>query len=269
MYKRYGSLLHSCCSSARSISMIHMLVTALMLSAWGSVACSKQPTNETTNHTPAANQSATPAGSPITLPAQVTEEAKNPLPDLVAAAAAGKPLYQANCALCHGDTGESDGPASASFNPKPTILTKGDVTTDPDGKLFLVTKNGKGKMPPMKKMTDEQIWQVVAYVRTLAQKEIVSNVAGIDFPRSSLPSPENSSREQNLRAFFCAAKPQPFLFLFQQQLPDQMDSGFHCSKALGRVRPQPHRRKRTLNDVACSQVSPVLAGIFVEVQQAH
>ena len=130
----------------------------LALSSW---ACSQPPANEAGKQAGAA---------PPVLPAQVSKETKNPLPDLAAAAAVGKPLYQAHCALCHGETGQSDGPASASYDPKPAALTTGAAAAQTDGELFLVTKNGKGKMPPTKRLTDEQIWQVVSYVRTLAQK---------------------------------------------------------------------------------------------------
>jgi hypothetical protein len=58
---------------------------------------------------------------------------------------------------------------------KPVDLTTGKTPTDPDGELFLVIKNGKLNgdkliMPPVKDLTNEQIWQVVAYLRTLAKK---------------------------------------------------------------------------------------------------
>ena len=107
--------------------------------------------------------------------AVVTETTKIPLGDLQAAASAGKPLYAIHCAACHGDAGKADGIASASLPAKPADLTTGEPISAPDGKLFLVIKNGKmreGKftMAPVKKLTDEQVWQVVAFVRTLSQK---------------------------------------------------------------------------------------------------
>lgn len=105
----------------------------------------------------------------------VTKTTKNPLTDLKAAAESGKLLYAANCVMCHGDSGKGDGAAGGSLAAKPTDLTSVEVTGDPDGEIFLVIKEGKltdGKivMPPARRLTDEQIWEIVAYTRTMALK---------------------------------------------------------------------------------------------------
>jgi mono/diheme cytochrome c family protein len=114
----------------------YLLVLALLLIVIGSMACSTAPPEKPRN-------------------------------DLAAAATAGKPLYEKNCAFCHGATGASDG----TFEPKPPRIDSGEVLQDTDDEIFLVIKNGKGKaMPAMKRLTDEEIRQIVAFVRTLAKK---------------------------------------------------------------------------------------------------
>ncbi len=143
------------------LRVAHVLMFALLLILLGCMACSS-PAPETV-----ASKVAEAVATPVALPAEVTKETKNPLTDLAAASAKGKPLYDQNCAFCHGATGASEG----LFEPKPPTLNAGDVTQDPDGEIFLTIKNGKGKsMPAQKRLTDEQIWQVTAYTRTLAKK---------------------------------------------------------------------------------------------------
>ncbi len=169
MRKNFEAMLNWLEARAEAISVPYLLAAALLLIVLGSASCSAPATpKDTSLASPAAVSR--PANTAVALPVKVTAETRNPLPDLAAAAAAGTPLYQANCAYCHGDTGAGEGPAGPSFNPIPTHLAKGAILNDPDGKVFLALKNGKGKMPAMKKMTDEQMWQVVAYVRTLAKQ---------------------------------------------------------------------------------------------------
>jgi mono/diheme cytochrome c family protein len=90
---------------------------------------------------------------------------------------AGKAKYDANCVGCHGATGKGDGPAAAALNPKPGNFTDGKaMKTFSDKFLFDIIKDGgvsQKKSPIMpassKKLSDKDISDVVAYIRSLAK----------------------------------------------------------------------------------------------------
>ena len=89
---------------------------------------------------------------------------------------AGKAKYDANCVGCHGATGKGDGAAAAALNPKPQDHTDGKIMNAlTDKYLFDIIKDGGAAMkkaPFMpasnKKLSDQEIWDVVAYIRSLA-----------------------------------------------------------------------------------------------------
>lgn len=89
---------------------------------------------------------------------------------------AGKAKYDANCIGCHGATGKGDGAAAAALNPKPQDHTNGKVMNAlTDKYLFDIIKQGgkaMQKAPIMpaanKKLTDQDISDMVAYIRSLA-----------------------------------------------------------------------------------------------------
>ena len=105
----------------------------------------------------------------------VTDSTPNPLPDLEKAAIDGKRLFLSNCAICHGHEGLGDGPSRSTLIAQPANLTIDPVASYSDGKTFLSIRlgkivNGRITMPPVDKMTDEQIWKTIAYLRTLTKK---------------------------------------------------------------------------------------------------
>jgi len=83
--------------------------------------------------------------------------------------AKGRALYEANCIACHGRTGVP--PPGLNLNPYPLDLTV-HVPQHPDGQLYRFIANGipGTAMPAWKEqgMTDEEIWHLVNYLRTLA-----------------------------------------------------------------------------------------------------
>ena len=90
---------------------------------------------------------------------------------------AGEAIYAQYCASCHGARGGGDGPISASLTPKPAKHGDGSYMNPLSNEhLFKVVKEGGpsvGKSPMMAalggSLSDEQIRDVVAFVRTLAE----------------------------------------------------------------------------------------------------
>lgn len=91
---------------------------------------------------------------------------------------AGRELYQVNCATCHGPEGKGDGPAAAALPVQPANLADAEMMAEAsDG--FLYWRISQGMMSPgMEKsgmpafghmLSEEQIWQIISYVRTLSE----------------------------------------------------------------------------------------------------
>ena len=88
----------------------------------------------------------------------------------------GKMLYLTKakpmpCKHCHGVSGDGRGPMSRGFKPPPRNFTCVETINGvADGQLFWIIKNGSPGtgMMAFKGLKDEQIWQIILYVRELA-----------------------------------------------------------------------------------------------------
>lgn len=91
----------------------------------------------------------------------------NPLgPD---AATAGAEVFKTNCESCHGPQGHGDGPAGAALDPQPKNLAEFAPQVGDDYLYWRVNtgKEGTAMVAWKGVLTDDQIWQVIAFVRTL------------------------------------------------------------------------------------------------------
>jgi mono/diheme cytochrome c family protein len=95
-------------------------------------------------------------------------------------ATAGKALYGSeDCGACHGAAGKGDGAQGQKLKDKPTDWTTGDgggMKGLTDEQLFdVIAKGGraigKSRGMPASKLTDQQVWDLVAYVKTLTPKK--------------------------------------------------------------------------------------------------
>ncbi len=98
-----------------------------------------------------------------------TTLAANPIPLTAESIDEGQEVFLNNCAACHGQDGEGDGPTAASLNPPPANLTEPHVAVHTDGDLHWWITNGiKPSMPGFgEALTEEEIWNVINYVRSL------------------------------------------------------------------------------------------------------
>ncbi len=98
----------------------------------------------------------------------------NPIPPNADSIAAGQVIYQQKCVPCHGPTGKGDGPIGLTLNPRPADLTLHAVPgVHTDGQLFEWITNGfpNSVMPAFRdKLTDDDRWNLVNFIRTLAPK---------------------------------------------------------------------------------------------------
>jgi mono/diheme cytochrome c family protein len=104
---------------------------------------------------------------------KIPEEAKlrrNPLESTPQALAAARVIYLDKCVQCHGETGKGDGPDAAMYYPSPASLIDANrMSGVTDGELFYEISEGRKPMPAFKKrLTEEQRWQLVLFVRSLS-----------------------------------------------------------------------------------------------------
>jgi mono/diheme cytochrome c family protein len=97
---------------------------------------------------------------------------RNPVPRSDSAIAAGKALFEVHCTSCHGEGGKGDGPDAMMYTPEPADLTDAHMMgMMTDGEIFYKVSEGRKPMPAFKKeLSEEQRWQLVHFVRTLAPK---------------------------------------------------------------------------------------------------
>ena len=102
----------------------------------------------------------------------------NPFPITDDGLARGKELYETFCGICHGNKGDGNGYLVAEDNPnakypaQPAILINDEFTSTSNGRLYHAIIYGKNVMGGYAdKMSYEERWQVVHYIRALQAKD--------------------------------------------------------------------------------------------------
>jgi mono/diheme cytochrome c family protein len=103
----------------------------------------------------------------------VPEEVKrlrNPLQTTESNLRSARTIYTDECTQCHGDRGKGDGPEAHLHDPAPSDLTDArHMNAVTDGEIFYQISQGRKPMPSYKKrLTQDQRWQLVLFVRTFS-----------------------------------------------------------------------------------------------------
>jgi alcohol dehydrogenase (cytochrome c) len=99
--------------------------------------------------------------------APMSDTVVNPLANNPTAALEGQRTFDGTCQTCHGAAGIGDAARGG-----PALNTTGLKHGDSDADLFRTIREGVSgtQMPPYKGLRDEQIWQLVSYIRTLQNR---------------------------------------------------------------------------------------------------
>ncbi|HEY6244740.1 MAG TPA: cytochrome c [Pyrinomonadaceae bacterium] len=157
---------------------IAVLLSAAAFASVNQNANSSTTTNKNQNERGIAQPQPDFSKNTWELPADA-DKTKNPVPTSEESIAKGKELYlertKGNCVFCHGETGAGNEANFPRLRRKPADLTnKERMSAMTDGEVFWkITKGITGIMPSMeKRLTEEERWHVVNYIRTLAKEPV-------------------------------------------------------------------------------------------------
>ena len=96
----------------------------------------------------------------------VAPEKKNPIEASEKSIATGSDLFKKHCQVCHGQSGEGNGPKAASLQKIPANLKVS--RKKPDSYLFSQIYLGRGSMPQNKKiLSEEDCWHIINYINQI------------------------------------------------------------------------------------------------------
>ena len=84
---------------------------------------------------------------------------------------AGKAVYDSKCKICHAAGGEGNAALAKTLKVEFKPLGSKEIQAKSDGEFKKQITEGGGKMKPIKGLTDQQITDVIAFVRSLAKSQ--------------------------------------------------------------------------------------------------
>lgn len=138
----------------------------------------------------------------LAVAATPTSYAVSPEPFAVPSLVVGGTLYRQQCASCHGEDGEGNGPLAAELPVAPLDLAAPQIGSRREGDLFWWVTVGVGKaMPGFAGLDPKQRWDVVLYLSAqraarAASSTLVAVVTGNAAPLApdfALPAPQGGA----------------------------------------------------------------------------
>lgn len=160
--------------SGKWVGVILVLMAALLAACAGAAEDAGESAEETDEHDDMDDMMGAGHTEHIETPPEYAD-LTNPLEGDAAAIAAGEQIYETSCAVCHGEEGRGDGPSAAGADPAPADFTDSAMMSNmTDGYMFWrITEGGQMEpfnsiMPPWKDvLSEDERWQVIAYIRSL------------------------------------------------------------------------------------------------------
>ena len=118
--------------------------------------------------TQTTNAQAKPKGKEWKVPAADASKKSTVKAGDASAISAGKEIWGTNCKSCHGVKGLGDGSKAEKIDISCGDFSSKEFQSLTDGEMFYKTKIGRKPMPSYKeKLSDTEIWQLVAFMRTM------------------------------------------------------------------------------------------------------
>jgi mono/diheme cytochrome c family protein len=102
---------------------------------------------------------------------RASNELVDPNPSSPARIARGKYLYDNNCLICHGATGQGDGTLTKKY-PEPPAFNGRALRDYKDGNFYYAIVKGFGDMPSHEaQLNEDDRWDVILYINELQKLE--------------------------------------------------------------------------------------------------
>jgi mono/diheme cytochrome c family protein len=136
--------------------------------------------------------------------------AQNPVAQNPRALEAGRAAYTGACSVCHGANGDGSGAFGQAIYPPATDLRAHDTQEKTDAQLFWIIKNGLSfaGMPGFgNQFSDQDIWNLVTYTRSLASPNAARPVVAVPTPTAEqlgMANPNGDATQRGAAVYFAS-----------------------------------------------------------------